>query len=238
MQFEENKDDPISGKPQNNQMGFSEDRESLRENLNKFLTYKYFLNAKDLEETIESPEWEKEKFTDWSAIRQILTYRGYADAFNTYTEDKTRGITVILPENDDDPSLNFRFLKGAAYFPYQLDPRPFYGYEYDKDILIQLSFAVHAGYWRARNTLSKLDLKFRSLQSHLICREKEIPFDNTDECYYELTLPSEYWGKSSEGKQTLPFDPKADAESLSDFCDGLIKIARTGRIPEELKKFI
>lgn len=214
----------------------SEDKyKQLTQNLNKFLTFKYYMNNVELSKELERSFWE-ETFTDWKAIRDILSYKPTPDPKKFYREDPKRGITVILPKNDLDLKENFRLLKGAAYFPYQLDPKNFHDFIYDEDILIQLAYATHYGYWAARDFLGDLKDRFRLVGDHPLTRHREdLPRYNENDMYYELKLPEQYWNNSSTCKDNLPFDPKTDFNQLKSFLDCLLEIAQNGTRPKEMK---
>lgn len=208
--------------------------DTLKEDLIEFLTFKYYLNNTQLQDELEDEEknWKK-KFSDWSAIRSILTLKPTPSLTETFPYFQDRGITVILPRDDKDPELNFQFLKGAAYFPYQLDPDGFFYYAQDEDILIQLAFAAYHGYCRASFDIATMDTRFRLLKGHPICIE-ESSLHNYGEFYYELPLPEKFYGMSSQGKKTLPFNPNTDAIHLRKFFDVIAEIAKTGKRPEDI----
>lgn len=204
--------------------------EEIRQNLIKFLTFKFSKHGQELEEELESKIW-KERFTNWSLIRKVLVRKEHPTEY--IHENPKRGVTVILPKRDTEE--NFQFLKGAAYFPHEMDPRVYQdNWFYDKEVLIKMAYATHHRYCGARVQLVWLDTKFPLLKGHRICQYKKIPYLNEKDYYYELEIPERFHGKA-RFKRSLEFDPMKDEPKLASFFTHLVHIAKTGTSKYELE---
>lgn len=201
------------------------------EYLSQFLSLKFHYANSELEAKIEDPEadWEK-KLSNWDAIMHHLRWKpSPADSDSSYPykgPSDQRPITVILPKN---PERNFKFLKAAAYFPWQLEPNQLYPeYYYDDDMLVQLAFAAKNGYVMGRARIHAAAEAYPLLPlNHYFntCGDKSV---NENGTYYEFQLPKEEWGYRKVIKKRVHFDPKKDREKSEALFDYLLEIFRKG----------